>query len=89
LRQQRKIGIRDRATVLQSQQVVEALQANDVTYMVADWTLQDPEITAALEEQGRAGVPLYLYYAPGEASPTVLPALLTKSMVVSLVGDDR
>lgn len=79
----------NKATVLQSQQVVEAFQANDVTYMVADWTLQDPEITAALEEQGRAGVPLYLYYAPGEASPTVLPALLTKSMVVSLVGDDR
>ncbi|MGV6819991.1 MAG: protein-disulfide reductase DsbD family protein [Parvularcula sp.] len=79
----------NKATVLQSQQVVRAFQAHHVTYMVADWTLQDPEITAALEEQGRAGVPLYLYYAPGEASPRVLPALLTKSMVVSLVGDGR
>ena len=47
-----------------------AFAAKNVAYLVADWTNQNPEITALLKENGRSGVPLYLYYAPGAATPS-------------------
>ena len=44
--------------------------------LVGDWTNGDPAITRFLESRGRAGVPLYLWYAPG-AEPEELPQILT------------
>ena len=35
--------------------------------------------------QGRSGVPLYIYYAPGK-EPEILPQLLTVSRVVSVTS---
>lgn len=52
--------------------------------MVGDWTSADPAITRFLEAQGRSGVPLYLWYAPGK-SAEVLPQLLTVSTLTALV----
>lgn len=68
--------------VLKNPEVVRAFHDRGVVYMVADWTLQDPEITAALEAQGRSGVPLYLYYAPGAENPVVLPQLLSRDLMI-------
>lgn len=51
-----------------------------VTLMVADWTNNDPDITAYLAEFGRNGVPLYVYYPP-HGEPRVLPQILTPSLV--------
>jgi thiol:disulfide interchange protein DsbD len=48
-----------------------------------DWTNRDPEITSLLKELGRAGVPLYLYWAPGAERPKILPQVLTEAMIVS------
>ncbi len=48
-----------------------------------DWTNRDPEITSLLKELGRAGVPLYLYWAPGAAQPKILPQVLTEAMIAS------
>ena len=56
--------------VLSRDRVKSAFAAKKVAYLVADWTNQNPEITALLKENGRSGVPLYLYYAPGAASTT-------------------
>ena len=42
-------------------------------------------IAKALADQGRIGVPLYLYYAKGAATPQVLPQLLTPSIVAAAV----
>ena len=53
------------------------LRAEALAYLVADWTNRNPEITALLKENGRSGVPLYLYYAPGCAKAEVLPQILT------------
>ncbi|ORE92024.1 thiol:disulfide interchange protein [Stappia sp. 22II-S9-Z10] len=53
-----------------------ALEARGVTYMKADWTRRDPEVTHLIEEFGRAGVPLYVYF-PAGADPVVLPQLLS------------
>ncbi|WP_327751780.1 protein-disulfide reductase DsbD domain-containing protein [Sphingobium sp. SJ10-10] len=55
-----------------------------VTVMVGDWTNADPAITRFLEGQGRSGVPLYLWYAPGREAQT-LPQLLTPATLTALV----
>jgi len=54
-----------------------------VAALKADWTNQNPEITALLSAQQRSGVPLYLYYAPGAQTPIVLPQILTESIVLA------
>jgi thiol:disulfide interchange protein DsbD len=54
-----------------------------VAALKADWTNQNPEITALLKAQQRSGVPLYLYYAPGAQVPVVLPQILTESIVLA------
>ena len=36
-----------------------------------------------LKELGRAGVPLYLLWAPGAAQPRILPQVLTESLILS------
>ena len=51
----------------------------------ADWTVQDPAITAALAEFGRNGVPLYVYY-PANEQPRLLPEILTPAIVLAALG---
>jgi len=53
-----------------------------VTVLAGDWTNGDPAITRFLESSGRAGVPLYLWYAPGQP-PEELPQVLTPSMLIA------
>ena len=72
--------------VLSRDSVQSAFAAKNVVYLVADWTNQNPEITALLKENGRSGVPLYLYYAPGAAKPQVLPQILTEGGVLGAVN---
>ncbi len=69
--------------VLNKQVVQGAFAQKNVVYMVADWTNRNPEITALLKDNGRSGVPLYLYYAPGAAKPQILPQLLTDAIVLA------
>jgi thiol:disulfide interchange protein/DsbC/DsbD-like thiol-disulfide interchange protein len=72
--------------VLSKDSVKSAFASKGVTYMVADWTNQNPEITALLKENGRSGVPMYLYYAPGAAKPIILPQILTEAEVLGAIG---
>ena len=65
--------------------VRRAFAAKQVVYLKGDWTRQDPAITAFLREQGRDGVPLYLYYAPKAAAAEILPQILTESLILSVV----
>ena len=66
--------------VLERDEVATAFAAHDVTVLAGDWTNGDPALTRFIEKQGRSGVPLYLYYAPGRP-PVVLPQLLTVTEV--------
>ena len=50
-----RVALADRA-------VVAAFATSGVAMLRADWTRQDPAITRMLEANGRAGVPLYLFY---------------------------
>ena len=60
----------------------KAFRKAGVKVLVGDWTNGDPAITRFLESRGRAGVPLYLWYAPGR-EPEELPQVLGPSMLTS------
>ena len=49
-------------TSLSTDRVQQAMDDNNITYMKGDWTNEDPEITAILEEFKRPSVPLYVLY---------------------------
>ncbi|MEA3063780.1 MAG: hypothetical protein QOJ27_208, partial [Sphingomonadales bacterium] len=53
------------AAVLDRDEVAAAFRARNVAVLVGDWTRGDAAIGRFLEAQGRSGVPLYLWYAPG------------------------
>ncbi|HXH00367.1 MAG TPA: protein-disulfide reductase DsbD domain-containing protein [Sphingomicrobium sp.] len=59
----------------------DAFRKAGVKTLVGDWTNGDPAITRLIESRGRAGVPLYLWYEPGQAEPEELPQILTPSML--------
>jgi DsbC/DsbD-like thiol-disulfide interchange protein/cytochrome c biogenesis protein CcdA len=56
-----------------------------VVAMRGDWTRRDPAITRFLTAHGAAGVPLYLWYAPGKDGE-VLPQVLTPDMLSELAA---
>ena len=72
----------NKRTVLSTPAVTNAFEANNVALVRADWTHRDAEITRALESHGRSGVPLYVYYENENASPDLLPEVLTKDIVL-------
>ena len=57
--------------------VRQAFAAAHVAYLKGDWTRRDPAISTYLRDHDRDGVPLYVFYAPGQA-PVVLPQLLSE-----------
>jgi len=63
-------------------EVRDAFKKAGVKVLAGDWTNGDPAITRFLEERGRAGVPYYLWYRPGQP-PEELPQILTPSMLTS------
>lgn len=62
-----------------------------VLYLIGDWTNQNPEITAYLNQHGRSGVPIYVYYGSRDLTtsqrpdPVVLPQLLTPGLIADVV----
>ncbi|AOH86729.1 thiol:disulfide interchange protein [Sphingomonas panacis] len=61
-----------------------AFAKKNVAVLVGDWTNGDAALGRFIEAHNRAGVPLYLYYAPGAAEPQVLPQVLTSGMLAAL-----
>ncbi|WP_010216208.1 protein-disulfide reductase DsbD family protein [Sphingomonas sp. PAMC 26621] len=62
----------------------KAFADHKVAVLIGDWTNGDPVMGRFIEAHNRAGVPLYLYYAPGSAEPRVLPQVLTSAMLAGL-----
>lgn len=70
-------------TALGRDSVKQRLRERGITYMKGDWTNRDPAITRLLQQFGRSGVPLYLYFPAGAESKTVvLPQILTEALVL-------
>jgi thiol:disulfide interchange protein len=64
--------------------VREKMRALGVIPVRADWTTPDPDVTRALQQFGRDGVPLYVLYSGREDDPPrILPQLLTTEIVIT------
>ncbi len=72
-------------TVLATAPVRQAMQAAGVLPIKADWTNQDPGIGRLIQGYGRAGVPVYVFYAADRREPAVvLPEFLTAGIVLDI-----
>lgn len=71
---------------IETEAVARAFKAANVAVLVGDWTDGDPALGRFIEQHNRAGVPLYLWYAPGTSAPRVLPQVLTQSSLTELPG---
>jgi thiol:disulfide interchange protein len=70
---------------IETEATADAFRKAGVTVLVGDWTDGDPTLGRFIERHNRAGVPLYLWYAPGQP-PKLLPQLLTPGMLAQLAG---
>jgi len=68
--------------VFHSTRVLDELQHDHVALLRADWTSNDPAITAELARFGRSAVPFDLIYLPGHTDPIILPPTLTPGKVM-------
>lgn len=68
----------NKKATLSDAELLAEFDARQVALLRADWTRQDPAITAAINALGRSGVPVYVLQAPGKA-PVVLTEILSKS----------
>ena len=75
----------NKKTTLTNTQVLADLEAKKVTLLRADWTRRDPAITAALQQLGRNGVPVYVMYKSGSA-PVVLSEILSVDEVRAVIA---
>ncbi len=71
---------------LSSEAFRSALITHNITYLKGDWTNNDPDITRLLNEHGRSGVPLYLYYDAKGNPARILPQLLSEKVVLTAFG---
>jgi thiol:disulfide interchange protein DsbD len=62
---------------LERPDVKQAFLDHHVVLLKADWTQH--------EKLGRSGVPAYALYAPGQATPQLLPEALTPGIVIDAV----
>ncbi|MBH1943270.1 thioredoxin family protein [Erythrobacter sp. YJ-T3-07] len=72
------------SVAIETEASAQALDGADAAVLRGDWTRRDPAITAFLTQQGVAGVPLYLWYAPGANAPQRLPQVLTPQVLPEL-----
>jgi thiol:disulfide interchange protein DsbD len=76
--------------VLESAKVREAFVKYGVVKMLADWTMNDKEITQYIRSVGRNGVPVYALYSPEHSlRPVILPEVLTQDMVIDALKKVR
>ena len=65
--------------------VQHAFARAHVAYLKGDWTRRDAAISDFLRQNGRDGVPLYLFYPPGKPA-AVLPQLLSEGTMLDQVS---
>jgi len=70
----------NKKTTLANADLLADFAARKVTLLRADWTRRDADITAALAQLGRNGVPVYVLYQAGRA-PVVLSEILSVNEV--------
>lgn len=71
------------AAAINRDATAKAFEKAGMVTMVGDYTRRDPAITRFLEQHGRSGVPLYLYYPKG-GEAQILPQVLTIDTLAAL-----
>jgi thiol:disulfide interchange protein DsbD len=67
--------------VFSSEDVKRKFKDLGIVPLKADWTTRNPEISDALAEFGRSGIPLYVLYGKGD--PWLLPEVITPGIVLT------
>jgi len=70
---------------IEREETKAAFEKAGVQVLVGDWTRRDPAITRFLTAKGAAGVPLYLWYAPGKDAEQ-LPQVLSAGLLAGKAG---
>jgi thiol:disulfide interchange protein len=74
--------------ILHSTNVQQTLKQNNTVLMIADWTLQDKNITQELNSLGRSGVPTYAFYPANKSKPILLNEILTINTIDNFFKKD-
>ncbi len=77
----------NKRVAINTQAVQNAFKANNVAFVTADWTNEDPSITKVLSEFGRAGVPFYLLYPADTSKPPLRfgDGILTQGAILEAI----
>ncbi len=75
--------------VLSSDEIISLFLENEITLLKGDFTNGDPDIGDWMKENGKAGVPVYAYYPPGDADtePYFFPEIITKALLVRKISN--
>ena len=76
----------NKKVVFSSSEVLRTFREKQVVTLRADWTDEDPLITAELAKWNRSAVPFNLIYLPGKPDPIILPELLTPGIVLEAIN---
>jgi thiol:disulfide interchange protein DsbD len=78
----------NKKVALETAEVTDKMRQLGVVAIRADWTRPDAEISRALQDFGRDGVPLYvLYSGRREDPPRILPQILTPAIVIAALEE--
>lgn len=72
--------------VLEQQDIIDAISADNIVRLQADWTHRDETIAAYLRKFGKYGIPFNIVYGPGAPDGIVLPELLSKRAVMDALS---
>jgi len=74
------------ALVLNTSDIRKAFTDRDVLMLKGDYTKHNTTIHEWLKRYQKAGVPLYLLFVPGQEKPIIFPEMITKGMVLEMLG---
>jgi thiol:disulfide interchange protein DsbD len=75
--------------VFDTEEFKALLASTNTVYMIGDWTDQDAEISAFLDQYHSPGVPLYVVYPAGGGEGRRLPQLLSMALMQEQLGGSR
>lgn len=68
--------------LFKNRQVQSYFKAHNIQVVEADWTLKSPSILEALNRVGRQSVPTYVWIPSANATPVVLPSVMTPQQLL-------
>ena len=78
----------NKQTTLNHSKVKNVIKQKNIILLEADWTSYNSEITKAIYDYGRAGIPLYVYYPNrnNKEKFVILPELLTPGIFIDTIN---